>query len=142
MKKTPLQQVKERFETKERLVEAVEQLATDELWIDRFNETKGLMSVSNSKLLRLHDTLTEVKEKFGSREKLIAAILELDNRAKDQGLRAKYATYPTPRLLDLHRGASRRAKAARSAPERATATPKKRLVRSKKAQAKARASAA
>ncbi|HOU91459.1 MAG TPA: hypothetical protein PLU22_10475, partial [Polyangiaceae bacterium] len=67
MKKTPLAEVKERFETKEKLVEAVEHLATDELWIDRYNEIKGLMSVSNQKLLRLHAILTEVKASFGTR---------------------------------------------------------------------------
>jgi hypothetical protein len=142
MKKTPLQQVTERFETKEKLVEAVEQLATDELWIDRFNETKGLMSVSNQKLLRLHDILTEVKKEFGSRDKLIAQILELENRVKDTGLKNRYAKYPTPRLLEAHRAASKRAKAAQAKAAKAKPSPtKKKVARSKKAQAKARASA-
>jgi hypothetical protein len=139
MKKTPLQQVKERFETKEKLVEAVEQLATDELWIDRFNEVKGLMSVSNQKLLRLHDVLSEVKKEFGSRDKLIAQILELENRVKDEGLKGRYAKYPTPRLLDVYRAAAKRAKAK---PVKAQPAPgKKKVARSRKAQAKARASA-
>ncbi len=142
MKKTPLAEVKERFETKEKLVEAVEHLATDELWIDRYNEIKGLMSVSNQKLLRLHAILTEVKGSFGSRAKLIDAILELDRCAKDQGLRAKYATLPTPRLLDLHRAATRRSKhAAKAAPRAATTPAKRKTSRSKKAQAKVRAQA-
>lgn len=146
MKKTPLAEVKARFETKEKLVEAVEHLATDELWIDRFNEVKGLVSVSNQKLLRLHAILSEVKERFGSRAKLIDAILDLERRPKDQGLREKYATYPTPRLLDLHRGATRRAKLAAAAAVRrpaaaATSVAKQKTSRSKKAQAKVRAQA-
>jgi hypothetical protein len=141
MKKTPLQQVKERFETKEKLVEAVEQLATDELWIDRFNETKGLPSVSNQKLLRLHDVLTKVKEDFGSRDKLIAQILQLVNRTKDEGLKARYAKYPTPRLLDLYTASAKRAKAKAKAAKAKPAPAKKKVTRSKKAKAKARATA-
>jgi len=142
MKKTPLAEVKERFETKEKLVEAVEHLATDELWIDRYNEIKGLMSVSNQKLLRLHAILTEVKASFGTRAKLIDAILDLDGRAKDQGLRAKYSAFPTPRLLDLFRAATRRGKHAAKAGARAPATgTKRKSSRSKKAQAKVRAQA-
>ncbi|MBN2192453.1 MAG: hypothetical protein JW751_06520 [Polyangiaceae bacterium] len=140
MKKTPLAEVKDRFETKEKLVEAVEHLATDELWIDRFNEDKGLLRVSNQKLLRLYAILTEVKERFGSRAKLIDTILELDRRSKDQGLRTKYATFPTPRLLDLFRSASRRHKRAAAVAE-PTKVPKKKTSRSKKAQAKVRAQA-
>jgi len=141
MKKTPLQQVVERFETKEKLVEAVEQLATDELWIDRFNEVKGLMSVSNQKLLKLHDVLSEVKKEFGSRDKLIAQILELENRVKDEGLKGRYAKYPTPRLLDVYRAAAKRAKGAKSTAAKAASPAKKKVARSRKAQAKARASA-
>ncbi len=139
MKKTPLQQVTERFETKEKLVEAVEQLATDELWIDRFNEVKGLMSVSNQKLLRLHDVLTEVKKEFGSRDKLIAQILELENRVKDEGLKGRYAKYPTPRLLDVYKAAARRAKAAKAKPAPKPAPAKKKVARSRKAKARASA---
>lgn len=141
MKKTPLAIVKERFESKQKLVEAVEELATDELWIDRFNEERGLVRVSNAKLLRLHAVLTEVKEKWGSRERLINAILDLDKRSKDEGLRSKYAQYPTPRLLDLVRAATRRARKPQAASSGEQPAPKKRLVRSKKAKAKAAASA-
>jgi len=136
MKKSPLAQVKERFGSKDQLVEAVENLATDELWIDRYNETKGLESASNAKLLRLHAVLSEAQEKFGSRERLVAAILELEKRTQDAGLKLRLQRYPVPRLMDLHRAADRRGKAqARtSAPK-----PRKKVARSRKAQAKARA---
>jgi len=137
MKKTPLEQVKERFGTKEKLVDAVENLATDEMWIDRYNEVKGIQSVSNAKLLRLHEQLTDAKERFGSRDQLIGAILELEKRTKDSGFKQRLGRYPVPRLLDLHRAATKRAKrtpAAAAAPK-----PKKKLARSKKAQSKARA---
>ena len=74
MKKTPVSQVKERFESKDKLVAAVQKLATAELWSDRVNAAKGLGRVSNAKLVRLHDTLTDAKKRFGSRDKLISSI--------------------------------------------------------------------
>ena len=61
----------------------------DELWVARPNANKGLAHVSNAKLLRLHETFTEVKEKFGTREKLIDAIPEIEKRAKDEGYKTR-----------------------------------------------------
>ncbi|MBX3130580.1 MAG: hypothetical protein KF718_27930 [Polyangiaceae bacterium] len=116
MKKTPLALVKERFESKDKLVEAVQKLATAELWLDRMNEVKGLSRVSNEKLLRLHDVLSAVKKDFGSREKLIGAILEAEKRTKDEGYKARLQQHPLPRLLDQYRAASkRRARDAKAA---------------------------
>ncbi len=106
---SPLAQVKKRFGSKEKLVEAVRALATDALWIDRVDPDKGLGRVSNRKLLRLHAVLSEVKERFGSREKLIEAILELERRSGDAGLRARLERHPLPRLWDAYRAAKRRA---------------------------------
>jgi hypothetical protein len=124
MKKTPLNLVKERFESKDKLVAAVEKLASSDLWLDRLNDVKGLAHVSNAKLLRLHTTLTSAKEQFGSRAKLIDAILELEKRGKDAGLKLRLEKFPIPRLLDLHRSASRRAKRAQAAATPAEAKPK------------------
>jgi hypothetical protein len=138
MKKPPVAQVKAQFESKEKLVAAVKKLATDDLWLDRVSEVKGLEKVSNAKLLRLHAILTAVKADFGSRAKLIDAILALEKRTKDSGYRTRLEGYPAPRLLDLHRAASRRAKRAASA-KPAPKKAKKKVARSKKAQAKARA---
>jgi hypothetical protein len=109
MKKSPLSVVNEKYGDKQKLVAAVEKLGTDELWLDRVNETKGLARVSNAKLLRLHDTLSAVKEKFGSRDKLIDAILTSEKRTKDKGYRARLEKYPTPRLYDLQQAAAKRA---------------------------------
>jgi hypothetical protein len=114
--KTPLTLVKERFGDKAKLVEAVKAFVTDELWLGRTSsdrgKTKGLEHVSNAKLLRLHATFTEVKEKFGTRAKLIDEILSTINRAKDTGMRKRLEQYPIPRLYDLYKSSSRRAKAA------------------------------
>jgi hypothetical protein len=108
--KSPLSQVTERFGDKTKLVAAVKALATADLWLDRVSEAKSLESVSNSKLLRLHDALTRAKKDFGSRQKLITAILDAQKRGKDAGLRSRLEAYPLPRLLDTHRAVTRAAK--------------------------------
>lgn len=144
-KTSPLQAVKARFGDKAKLVLAVKALATEELWLGRMNEEKGLDSVSNAKLLRLHDLLEGVKKSFGSRSKLIESILTLSKRQKDAGLRGRLEKFPTPRLVDLQASVARQAKnaerKAKAAPKKA-ALPKKKLARSKKAQAKAKAAPA
>ena len=109
---TPLSSVKERFESKEKLVAAVEKLMTDELWLPRLSSdrggNKGLKHVSNAKLLKLHDTLTEVKKEFGSRAKLVDAVLAAENRSKDGGYRTRLEGFAVARLYDQYKAASRR----------------------------------
>ena len=120
MKKTPVSQVKERFESKEKLVAAVQKLATADLWLDKVSSAKGLARVSNAKLVRLHDSLTDAKKRFGSRDKLIASIVELNKRVKDKGYSSKLAEYSLPQLLDLHASAERASKrSAKAAPKAA-----------------------
>jgi len=106
--KTPLALMKEAFGDKAKLVQAVEKLTGEELWVARTNENKGLAHVSNAKLLRLHATFTAVKEKFGTREKLIDAILELQGSAKDTGLRQTLLGWPVPRLFDTYKSTAKR----------------------------------
>lgn len=112
MAKTPLALVKELFGDKEKLVAAVEKLATKDLWLDRVNADRGLKMISNQKLLRLHAALEDAKKRFGTRAKLIEAILVLENRPKDQGFQARLEKYPLPRLLDLEAAGQKRKKAA------------------------------
>ena len=114
--KSPLAIVKEKFEDKAKLVEAVKGLATEELWLGRTSKDRGhdrgLEHVSNAKLLRLHAVLSEVKDKFGTRGKLIDEILAAENRSKDAGLKKRLEAYPVPRLYDLYKSAKKRAAAA------------------------------
>lgn len=130
--KSPLAIVKEKFGEKKspdqklseidgraakaKLVEAVKAFGTDELWLGRTasdrGKTKDLSNVSNAKLLRLHAIFTEVKGKFGSRAKLVDAILESEKRTKDAGYRTRLEAYPVPRLYDLYKSSAKRAKAA------------------------------
>jgi hypothetical protein len=111
MAKTPLTLMKEAFGDKAKLVLALEKLTGEELWLARTNKSKGLAHVSNAKLLRLHATFTEVKEKFGTREKLVGALLELEKRSKDTGLRQKLSEWPVPRLFDAYKSALKRSNA-------------------------------
>lgn len=115
MKKSPLALVKEKFGDKKQLVEAVKAFTTEELWVARVSAEKGLEHVSNAKLLRLHGVFSVVKEKFGSRAKLIDAIVELEKRTKDAGFRARLEKHPVPRLYDALKAAEKRAKAAAKA---------------------------
>ena len=118
-KKTPLAIVKERFGEKAKLVEAVKAFTTEDLWLGRTSADrggdKGLDHVSNAKLLRLHATFSEVKEKFGTRAKLIDEILTTMVRTTDAGMRKRLEQYPIPRLYDLYKSGAKRAKAAAAA---------------------------
>ena len=107
MKPSPLAQVTSRFGTKGDLVAAIRELATDDLFLDRVNEDKGLERVSNQKLLHLHDVLTAVKSDFGTRDGLITAICETEKRT-DEGYRERLRRWPTPRLFDWYKAAKKR----------------------------------
>ena len=109
----------ERFGDKAKLVEALKAFTTEDLWLGRTSADrggeKGLDRVSNAKLLRLHATFSEVKEKFGTRAKLIDEILSKMVRTKDAGMRKRLEQYPIPRLYDLYKSEAKRAKAAAAA---------------------------
>jgi hypothetical protein len=121
-RKSPLALAKEKFGDKEKLVAAVQSFANDgELWLSRTNAGKGLAHVSNAKLLRLHATFTEVKAKFGSRAKLIDAILDLEKRVKDAGYKTRLNAWPVPRLWDYFKAAEKRVKGAAKAVAKKTA---------------------
>jgi hypothetical protein len=132
MSKSPAAIVKQQFGDKAKLVAALGPLTSEDLWVGRLNENKGLERVSNAKLLRLHSVLTAVKEKFGTRAKLIDAICEVEKRTKDEGFKKRLGAYPVPRLFDTYRAAAKRAgirtevkpSDARKAAPKLAATPK------------------
>jgi hypothetical protein len=134
--KSPLARVKEQFGDKEKLVAAVEKLGGDDLWVARVNENKGLAHVSNAKLLRLHRVLSEVKEKFGTREKLVDAILELEKRTKDAGYKQRLSAWPVPRLYDTYRSTAKRHGAAMAPAAKPKAAAAPAAAKAKKAPAK------
>ena len=132
MAKSPLTIMKDTFGDKTKLVAAVEKFTTDELWVARTNKDKGLSHVSNAKLLRLHATFSAVKEKFGTRAKLIDAIMEVEKRAKDEGYKQRLTAFPVPRLWDLYTSAAKRTGAKVAATKKA-AEPKAKKAAAKPA---------
>lgn len=73
-------------------------------------ETK-LKTASNAQLLRLSKVTATVKQKYGNREKLIAAIGTVENKGKDKDFLTRLETYSLPQLLDIASAAERRARA-------------------------------
>jgi hypothetical protein len=69
-----------------------------------------LKTASNAQLLRLSRATETLKEKFGSREKLIAAIGAATKKSKDQDYLAKLDSYSLPQLLDLAASSQRAAR--------------------------------
>jgi len=107
---TPFQKVQKLHGSKEELVAKIAEV------VERGEESKDdlkvrLQSASNSKLLRLFEVASEVKDRFGSKEKLVDAILTKLGRQKDGDYRTKLLTLTPARLLDLHRAAAKSAKA-------------------------------
>lgn len=60
-----------------------------------------LKKASNAQLLRLSRATQTLKDKYGSRDKLIAAISEAQRKAKDKDYLAKLDSLSLPYLLDL-----------------------------------------
>lgn len=60
-----------------------------------------LRTASNRQLLRLAAATERVKQKWGTREKLIAAIGAANKKSKDQDYLARLDAYSLPRLLEL-----------------------------------------
>ena len=115
-KKSPLARMREDHKDKETLVDRLMDV------IERAGEEKEelkakLLAISNRKLLRLLDTATEVKSKFGSREKLAAALATVAGKAKDQDYVNALAKHTPNRLLELYRAAEKRAKRVAAAAE-------------------------
>jgi hypothetical protein len=106
---SPSKIVKDRFGDKKKLVEALKPFLGEDLWVGRENSDKGLSRVSNAKLVRLFDTFSAVQSKWGTRAKLIDAILDAESRQKDTGYKARIETWPVPRLYDRWKSASKRA---------------------------------
>ena len=69
-----------------------------------------LKKASNAQLLRLQRATQTMKEKFGDRDKLIAAIGAATHKGKDKDYLAKLDSYSLPQLLDLAAGAQRAAR--------------------------------
>lgn len=113
MKKSPLQQVKDQFGSKEALVNKLVPM------LERYEDESDsefaarLSTISNGKLLRLLSAEERVQKEFGTKSELIDKIIgfKLGER-KDEGFRNKLSGYANTRLLDLHDSLARKAKRA------------------------------
>lgn len=106
-KKAPMDVVKERFGSKDKLIEAVAELVGRNK--EQVAELKeSLRGAANGKLLRLHGMMTEIKDRFGGVEKLVDEILGKQNRTKDQDYRKSLLGKSPGRLLDLFRRIGRK----------------------------------
>ena len=106
MKKSPMDIVKERFETRENLVDAILGLMSDS---DKDDRTAArLKGAKNAQLLRIHSVLGEVQERFGSKDALIEEIAKqkFAGKSPEQGFVEKLKGYTSRRLLDMHRQVS------------------------------------
>jgi hypothetical protein len=68
-----------------------------------------LKTASNTQLLRLQSAVETMKSKYGSRDKLVAAVA--GTQSKDKEYTAKLEKLSLPNLLELAKSAGRRARA-------------------------------
>lgn len=102
----PRGRVAEHHGTKAALAKAIAPL------LARTDEDAGalegrLKKASNAQLLRLQRATKTLKDKYGDREKLIAAIGAAQRKAKDKDYLAKLDTMSLPVLLDLAAASAR-----------------------------------
>ena len=132
--KSPLEEVNDKFGGKDKLVEKlVGLLESDE---PKEELRKRLLAVANRKLLRLHSVASLVKEKYGSREKLLEQLATSTGRAKDKDYKTRLEGFTTPRLVDAVKVAERRTAAQGRAPKAAPKAAKPAAAKKEKAAAK------
>jgi hypothetical protein len=112
--KSPLAIVNETFGAKDKLVDKLVGL------LDRGDESKDdlrkrLSSAANGKLLHLHQIATQVKEKYGSHDALVAQVAKALGRTKDKPFVERLAATSDARLIDLVKATERRSKKAEKA---------------------------
>jgi hypothetical protein len=111
-KKSPLARQKEEHGSKEKLVDKLVTLLgqirkTEE---DKDELKARLLAASNKKLIRLFEVGSEIREKFGSVEKLAEATATALGKAKDAPYVGKLKALTPGKLLDAFRSAEKRNK--------------------------------
>src|SRR5262245_42813865 len=97
-KETPLQAVKRLYGTKEKLVDSIASVfkgAEEEAAEAR----DRLLKASNAQLLRLAGAAKTLKEKYGSRDKLVGTVSSALGKAKDKDYVEKLKGFSVTRLL-------------------------------------------
>ena len=107
MSKSPLHQVNADFGGKDKLVDKiVGLLGSGEEPRDELR--KRLLGAANSKLIRLHRVASTVKDKFGSKDKLVDATATQLGKTRDKDYVEKLGSFSSGKLLDLLRAGVKR----------------------------------
>lgn len=139
-KETPLQAMKRLYQSKEKLIDKVVDVAreADE---EKDAVVERLSTVSNKKLLRLAEVGKVVKDRYGgSKDKLVAAVSQAVGKAKDKDYVARLSSYSAARLLDLVQSAERRTRRAAAAVKAKAAKPAAKAKAAAKSKTKKKAS--
>ena len=110
MKKTPLQIVKDKYGSKEKLVEAAAAVLEPAPGEPADEFKARLKYVANAKLLHLIEVADRVKS-LGGKDALVGKVAELRGQASDKDFVAKLGTYSMSKLVDQYRSLNRAAKA-------------------------------
>jgi hypothetical protein len=78
-----------------------------------------LKKASNQQLLRLAGVVEAVTKAYGSRDKLVAALVKALGKAKDKDFVTRLGGFSLPKLYELARASERRHKAADAAAKKA-----------------------
>jgi hypothetical protein len=106
MKKSPLQLVKDRFGSKDKLVEELLGVLKKPAEMTKEQFKKVLKAQSNRKLVGLLEREKAIQARFGSREKMLDALVQArmgKARKEDKGYRAHLEKLTNGRLYDLAR---------------------------------------
>jgi len=106
MRKPPLQKTKESYGSKDKLIEEILSIIKRPADLSKEDLKKKLLAQSNKKLLTLLAREKATKERFGSREKLIDAIIKFDsskNKKEDKHYRKHLNSLTVGQLLVLAR---------------------------------------
>lgn len=135
MASTPHQTVKKNFESRAKLVEQLVGMVDKQHGDATPEQVKSrLMGLPNKKLVRLYQVEQKVREKFGTREKMVAHIVDARKKAgltADATFQKVLDGYTKARLLDMTK------MTYASAPKKQT--PEQRLAKKRGRKAKERA---
>lgn len=109
-KASPLQIVKNKYGSKEKLIEAATQVLEAAPGEPAEEFQARLKYVSNAKLLHLVEVAKRVED-LGGKKTLAAKVADLRSHGKDKDFVAKLETQSMSKLLDLYTSLSRRQKA-------------------------------
>lgn len=108
MAQSPLQIVKEKFGSKDKLVDTLVGMLEPAEGESKEEFTERLKRVANAKLLHLHGVSEKVKE-LGGKDKIVAKIAELKGHAKDKDFVTKLSEQSASSLVDMHDSLARKA---------------------------------